>query len=69
MNAGDRALLDEVPVPVADGEAGRACVVSTDAGWRTAWLVGTMKDPFGPVYPTARAAAAASRHLNARAGA
>lgn len=69
MNAAERAALDEIPVPVANGQAGRACVVIVGGGWYVAWLNGTTKQPFGAPYPTARAAAAASRHLNERGGA
>lgn len=68
MNATDRAAMAAEPVPVDEqGNVGRACVVKEAGEWRTAWLVGTHKEPFGPAYDSARQAAAASRWLNERA--
>lgn len=67
MNAADRASLATVPVPVdAHGQPARACIVLTSDGWRTAWATAGGKETFGPVYATARDAAAASRFVNAR---
>lgn len=67
MNA---ALLSELraePVPMQHpGQPAASCVVLTEAGWSLAWLVGLRKEPFGPIFLTARAAAAASASLNER---
>lgn len=69
MRADARAALDAEPVPVApSGAPARACVTMVDGAWRTAWLIGVTKEPFGLPYATARAAAAASHYLNDRAG-
>lgn len=65
MNAVDRAALDAVPVPRdAAGELAICCAIRVGGEWRTAWLIGTRKEPFGPAYPSVKAVAAASRHIN-----
>lgn len=70
MNATDRAALVVEPVPVdAQGVPALACAIREQGQWRTAWLIGTRKDPFGEPYPTARAAAAAARFINERGAA
>lgn len=67
MNGSDRTALASVSVPVdPQGLPALACVIREQGQWRTAWLLGTRKEPFGEPYPTAREAAAASRFLNER---
>lgn len=68
MNATTRAALDLHPIPVVNGDAGRACVVTdADGHWRTAWLTGTEKVAFGPNYLKVREACEAADYLNRRA--
>lgn len=71
MNATDRAALDAIATPIDEHGPLRACVVGDASGWRTAWAHdgGRHKEAFGALYSDARAAATASRYLNARSGA
>lgn len=72
MNAATRASLDEVPVPVDESGAVRACVIEPRlGGWCVAWAFdgGLRKEPTDLVYGSAREAAAASIYLNGRSGA
>ena len=66
MNAVARADLDREPVPVSEGYPAEPGVQFDGSAWRTYWLVGTAKHPFGPAYPSAREAIAASRYLRGR---
>ena len=71
MNAVAKAELAALPIPVEDGYPVRAMVIRRDGAWRTCWGRDGYRRPevFGPVYETAREAMAASRFINARAGA
>lgn len=66
MNAATRAVLNAEPVPASPLGLARACIVFHDGEWRTAWLAGTEKQPFGEGCGTAREAAAAASYINER---
>lgn len=67
MNAHLLAELSAIPVPMqGPGHPSAACVVLTEAGWQLAWLIGLRKEPFGPIFPSAREASKASIALNLR---
>lgn len=68
MNATTRADLDAVPIPVDEQGPVRCMAILREGTWRTAWGFDGCRRPevFGEPYASAKEAAAASRHLNAR---